>query len=74
MRAAETGENMNQLYPIIRRKRRPLVVADVVPPPVPAVPLVEAEKELKQTESSPQARKGKDATVTNRAKSQSADA
>jgi hypothetical protein len=30
---------MNQLYPIIRRKRRPLVVADVPPIPTKSEPV-----------------------------------
>lgn len=59
---------MNGLYPIIRRLRRPLIVADdgarpaPPPPPVAAPPVVEGEASTRYGKRAP-GRKGKDATT-----------
>lgn len=53
---------MSELYPIIRRARRPLVISDddsgPPPAPPPAVPLVETEQPVSYVKAPP-ARKGK---------------
>ncbi|GEM_PF-1260378 len=53
---------MSELYPIIRRARRPLIISDddSGPPPAPpeAVPLVQAEQPVNYVKVPP-ARKGK---------------
>ena len=68
---------MNGLFPIIRRKRRPLTVPDMAPavnplalkpdrlPPVAIVPLVAAVPESKPDASAAKPKKSRDAATKN---------
>jgi hypothetical protein len=53
---------MSELYPIIRRARRPLVISDDDSGPPPVVPMVETEQPVSYAKAPP-ARKGKNGTA-----------